>query len=162
MKASRREFVERIHRAAARVVAVRGGERWLAWWMTAIACLESAWGEKAVGHNTVGYHWIPGMKWSGKWLDRRETMSRKVRRYRYFESDEECMEALYYLIARSRIYAEAREAYRVAAAEAELALEKARLDFVDDFSGTYCPKDGRHGKKVMGVMGKIRELVPVE
>jgi len=130
--------------------------------MTAISCLESKWGEKAVGHNTIGYHWIPGMPWSGRWLEARESMTGEVRRYRWFESHDECMAALHYLIGRSKNYAEARRAYEVARDDALLAMEVARYGFVDGFSVVYCSADPAHGKTVLGVMGEIRGVLGLD
>ncbi len=137
-------------RAAARAVLPPSEDLSTADFMSAIACLESGYGEHAIGvYNVIGYHWIEGQAWSSEWVDAKETVSGKPRRYRKFDSYEDCMAALCYLISKSSNYKQVREKYRHA-------VELAKADYIQEFGQVYSPIAPSWGGDVARIMGAMR------
>lgn len=137
-------------------------EEWEARWAAAIACLESGYGKHYIDHNVVGYHYIDGMGW--EYVSANEGMTGSKRKYRKFETFEDCFESLYYLLDKSRATTE-----YVESREIDTTTREGRRRRMLKFSEGYCPVDKSHGEKVYriylyitGVLAKEFVDDPVE
>jgi flagellum-specific peptidoglycan hydrolase FlgJ len=123
------------------------GDKWKARWMTAIACLESAWGRciPADSYNCIGYHWIEGAGWP--FVETTEGGTGRRQRYRKFADYAACMKSLLYLMDKSKL-----EGYVAAR-------KHTGNEWITAFSQAYCPSNKGYAWLIFNLLGELQTIL---
>lgn len=166
---SRNDFVKRVYGIAKSIVQEEGRDLWIARWMTAVACLETGYGEHIPdgSNNIVGYHCLPGHGWDC--VEATEGGTGKRQKYRVFQSWQDCLKrGLFYSIVEATgfNYGKAREDYDLCMEIASHLQNKthameiqmdARYWWIEDWAASWCGSNENYASNVISIMQKIEQ-----
>lgn len=167
---NKHEFTLKMLGEARQVVQAKNDEPWLAFWMTAIAYLETGGGVSYVDHNVTGYHWQEGYGW--EYVESTEAGTGRAQRYRKFKSYRHCFESLYWTMTQAGATATSPESpyfyYRVSREDYKTSLNAARIMLntvheqelrsfarewrIESFSRSYCPTNQDYAISIINLL----------